>query len=761
MEYTEFIEGKTTYDYNNGFDIKLSDINNILFDWQKAIVRWGIRKGKAALFEDCGMGKTFQQIEWLRIIKDHKNLSGLHLIVCPLSVAEQTIKEGEKLGVSIKYVSHYAECFGADLYITNYERLEHFKDCDISAMVLDESSILKSVDGKTKSFILNTFRDVPYKLSCTATPSPNDISEMGNQVEFLNLMTSSEMLSKFFINDCQAGHWRLKGHAKHEFYKWMSSWSVFIRRPSDIGFSDEGYNLPKLEIHPIYVDSDFTPDGELFPTTNIKGLTGRAEVRRQTADDKINHLAEIIKESNTDQWLIWCGLNPEADKAEKEIPESKQVRGADKPNLKTEIFNRFKHLDLQNLVTKPKIAGLGMNFQQSNHMAFVGIGDSFEKYYQCIRRQYRFGQKAETVYIYIMLTNAEQGIYQNVLNKEKETAILYEEVVKEMQDFTKDELTDHDVKVMDTHKINKVEGNGWTAYEGDNVETIKMMDNESVDMQIFSPPFFSLYTYSPSPRDMGNNNNDVEFWKHFDFLIPELFRVLKPGRVCAVHCMDTPARLGKDGYIGLKDLRGDIIRHFEAHGYIYDGCAIIPKNPQAQSIRTHAKGLTFTQFEKDSSWSRPALPDYLVKFRKPGINTVPVENGDGKEITRDDWIGLADGIWTPTDNYEMKQAEWEELNSGVWTTTVRETYTLNTIKHPGDEAHMCPLQLDTIHNAVRLWSNPGELIHSPFGGIGSEGYQSIMDNRRAVMQELKPEYFNQLCKNNEEAVKKTKEGRLF
>ena len=269
------------------------------------------------------------------------------------------------------------------------------------------------------------------------------------------------------------------------------------------------------------------------------------------------------------------------------------------------------------------------------------------------------------------------------------------------------------------------------AMEGDSCETIKTLADESVDISIFSPPFFSLYTYSPSMRDMGNSLNDEEFWTHFMFLIPQLFRVIKTGRLCAVHCMQVPALLNKDGYIGVKDFRGDIIEHFSAAGFVYHGEFVIPKNPQAQSIRTHSKGLTFTQFEKDSSWSRPALLDYIEIFRKPGEPENAIKNGDfdGSEVTRDEWIDIASGILSH----------------------VRETYTLNTIKYDGDERHVCPLQLDVIDIITRLYSNRGETVYSPFGGIGSEGYQAILNGRYAILGELKPEYFNQLVDNLEKA----------
>lgn len=757
MTYKRFLKAKTEYDYNYGFDIDIKDINKKLFDWQKAVTKWSIKKGRAALFEGCGAGKTFQSIEWLKWIMQLSKDEGIGLIICPLSVAEQSIEEAKKLGYTLTYVQSGNECILGNIYITNYERIDAFKNIKIKGLVLDESSILKSDNGKTKNKILKIFKDVKYKLSCTATPDPNDIAELGNQVEFLGIMTRKEMLSKFFVNDSKAGKWRLKGHSKDHFYMWMASWAVFIRKPSDIGFSDEGYILPSLNIEPLWVDAEFIPEGELFPVQQVKGIQGRLNVRRLTLNDKIKILAEKVN-SNNEQWVIFCKLNDESKEAAKYINGAVEVKGSDSPDIKNQKFLDFKHGKIRVLVTKPKMGGFGMNFQNAHFMAFVGLDDSFEWYYQCIRREYRFGQR-HPVWVWIILTNAEQVILNNVLDKENETNILYEEVVKHTQDFTKQQIEYGEIKVKDKHEIKIIENGYYKAIKGDVVETIKKIKNKSVHMEIFSPPFFSLFTYSPSPRDMGNNNNDKEFWNHFDYLIDDLYRVLMDGRICAVHCMDVPSTLVNDGYIGTKDLRGDIIRYFSKHGFIWDGCAVIPKNPQAQSIRTHSKGLTFTQFEKDSSWSRPALFDYLIKFRKPGENKIPVENGDGKEVSRDRWIDFAGGIWRINMEAEITQKEFEELNSGVWE-SVRETYTLNTIKYENDEKHMCPLQLDTIHNAIVLWTNPGETILSPFAGIGSEGYQAILDGRKAILHELKPEYYDQMIKNLDLAIEKVNQNCL-
>jgi DNA modification methylase len=741
VEYDEFLKKKTEIDYDCGFNVDISEINPILttgqWAYEGAIVKWAVRKGRAALFEDCGLGKSKQQVEWIRLIRDHKKIKGL--IVCPLSVAEQTIEEAASIGIEIKYAKSITECPDPiGLYITNYERLDHFSNHDFGAIVLDESSILKGEYGKTKTKIFELFKNTPYRLSCTATPSPNDIDELKNQVEFLGIMSAKEMESKFFVNDSAKGSgWRLKGHSKTHFYRWMATWCVFIRKPSDIGFSDEGFELPPLNIQAVFCDSEYIPDGELFPTDKVKGLTGRIDERRRTIENKIAAITPYIKNDQS-QWIVWTGLNDETKAVSKAFDDVVTVKGEDSIEFKSTSMIDFKHGKHRILNTKGKIAGFGMNFQNSHNAAFIGLSDSFEMYYQLIRRQYRFGQPFP-VNAYIVITTAEQSILSNVLRKEKENAEMIDAVVKEMSDFTKDEIQTGTVHYADKMEMKIVEGESFKAMLGDSCETIKTLPDGACDFQIFSPPFFSLYTYSPSIRDMGNSSDDAEFWTHFQFLIPELLRVLKRGRLCAVHCMQVPALLGKDGYIGVKDFRGQIIDNFSSAGFVYHGEFVIPKNPQAQSIRTHSKGLTFTQFEKDTSWSRPALLDYVEIFRKPGEPEVPIKKGDfeGSEVTRDDWIDIASGILSH----------------------VRETYTLNTIKYENDERHVCPLQLDVIDILVRLYTNPDEIVYSPFGGVFSEAYQSILLGRRAIVGELKPEYFEQGIENMREAEAERKRIR--
>jgi DNA modification methylase len=385
------------------------------------------------------------------------------------------------------------------------------------------------------------------------------------------------------------------------------------------------------------------------------------------------------------------------------------------------------------------------------------LSDSFEAYYQCIRRSWRFGQK-KPVNVNIVLTEFEREIFDNVISKEKEAVKMSESLIKNVQQYEKAELDGIFINGWE-YKENTVNGDAWVLMQGDCVERIKEVKDESIDMSVFSPPFIDLYSYSPTERDIGNSKNKQDYENHFNFLIPELLRVTKEGRICAVHVADVPAMMVRDGYIGMKDFSGDVIRMFEKHGWIFDARIPIDKNQQAQSIRTHTKALTMTQFEKDRSWLRPALPDYILKFRKPGENKVLVDN---KEITRNNWIEWANPTWPNEDRCA-------EMGSYATWYGIRESDTLQGWaagkwhKRNGgeDEKHICPLQLGTIERCIRLWSNSGETVLSPFMGIGSEGYQAILFGRKFVGIELKPEYFAEAKKNVELAWSRKYSDDLF
>jgi DNA modification methylase len=717
MDYQDFLASKQLVFKSTGKDINRDDVHPMLFEFQRDLVTWSARKGRAALFADTGLGKTFMQLEWARLMGERT------LILAPLSVARQTAREGAKIGIDVHY-TRSGDDLTDGINITNYEMVSHFDAADFGAVVLDESSILKSLDGKTRKTLTDMFCETPYRLAATATPAPNDIAEIANHAEFLGIMSRAEMLAAFFVHDDDG--WRLKGHARESFFKWMASWGMSIKKPSDLGYNDDDFILPPLSIDVEFIKTEYRPDGQLF-FTGLKGIQDRSAVRKATIDPKAEYIANLVN-GNDEQWIIWHGLNNEGYKLRDLIPDAVLVEGSQSIDKKTQALEAFQDGDIRVLISKVKIAGFGMNFQNSHNAAFMGLNDSYEGYYQAVRRQYRFGQ-TEPVNVHIALADVEQEIWQNVRKKEQEANRMSDELIKNVAQYERAEIDGIDHGQFDYQEKDET-GPGWRMMLGDSVQRMAELKDESVDLSVFSPPFQSLYTYSPTERDLGNSASKSEFHKHFGYIIDHLLRITNPGRNACVHVQQLTTTKATDGYIGMKDFRGDVIRNFEARGWIYYGEVCIDKDPQAQAIRTHSKGLLFTQFEKDSIWSRPALADYIIIFRKPGDNEVPIKN----DIDRDTWIKWAHPIW-----YGIRESD---------------TLNVRVARSNEDERHICPLQLGTIERCVRLWSNPGETVFSPFAGIGSEGYESLRHGREFIGIELKPEYFKVAVTNLNNATKK-------
>jgi len=432
--YEEFIASKRFADPPTGITHDV-DINPMLFEWQRDIVRWALRRGRAAMFEDCGLGKTGQQLEWAKHVAYSSDPGGHVLILTPLAVAQQTVREAEKFGIQrVNYVRSQEE-IGGDfgIWITNYEMLDRFDPSMFRGVVLDESSILKSFDGSTRTKLIEAFRETPFRLACTATPAPNDHMELGNHAEFLGVMTRAEMLSMFFVHDGgETQKWRIKGHARDAFWKWVCSWAVNLRKPSDLGYSDDGFILPKLHIHHHVVESDMETarqQGLLFQL-EARTLAERRSARKASTDARVALIAEMVNHS-TDPWLVWCNLNAEGDALEKAIPDSVQVAGSDSIDDKSERLLGFAADKYRVLVTKSKIAGFGMNWQHCANVAFCGLSDSWEQYYQAIRRCWRFGQKNE-VHCHIVTSDAEGAVVANIQRKEAEAAEMAAEMIANM-----------------------------------------------------------------------------------------------------------------------------------------------------------------------------------------------------------------------------------------------------------------------------------------------------------------------------------------
>src|SRR5690625_381700 len=411
MDYNTFLESKRFTQSLAGFDIDKDELHHVLFDFQKDIVAWALKKGKAAIFAGTGLGKTLMQLEWARQV--YEKTGNNVLILAPLAVASQTVREAEKINLSVNHIRQNEMTDGIN--ITNYEQLHNIDTSFFGAIVLDESSILKNFTGKVRTQIIDEFKNTPYKLACTATPAPNDHMELGNHSDFLGVMSGYEMLSMFFINDFKEKQWRLKGHAADKFWEWVSGWAVMITKPSDLGYEDGAFDLPPLNMKEVVIPSG--AENSLLPEV-AQTMLERRRARRESISDRVNKAAEIVN-STDEQFLIWCDLNDESEMLTKSINGAIEVKGSDTVEHKEKTMLGFASGEVSRMVSKPSIAGIGMNFQSCRNMVFVGLSDSFEQIFQAIRRSWRFGQKRE-VNVYIVISEREGAVLQNIKRKEEE-----------------------------------------------------------------------------------------------------------------------------------------------------------------------------------------------------------------------------------------------------------------------------------------------------------------------------------------------------
>lgn len=729
LQYDEFVAKKRRKEVATGH--VPGELNENLFDFQHAIVSWAVRRGRAAIFADTGLGKTLMQLSWADEVANHTG--GKVLILAPLAVSEQTIEQGHNFGIDVYRVPHGGSPTGPGVWITNYERMDAIDFASLSGIVLDESSILKSHDGKTRTALIESCQGVPYRLSCTATPSPNDFVELGNQCEFLGVMTRTEMLATYFVNDTgDTGTWRLKGWGASKFWEWMGTWAVVLRNPSDLGFDGSRYILPTPQYHEHVVETEVF--GDLFAKPALT-MTERRKAQRDSIEARCKALAKVVNADSSEPWLIWCHLNDEAALLQSFIPGSVNVQGSDKPERKSGAMMDFSHGNLRVLISKPSICGFGMNWQHCARMAFVGLNDSFEQFYQAVRRCFRFGQK-RNVQVHIFTAENEGQILANIKRKELQHHEMSANMIEHMKDIMNKELAGQ-VNIVDEYREDVYQSDNFTVYLGDCVKHTRRMADESIDYSVFSPPFADLFVYSNSDHDMGNCKNDAEFVEQLRYLISELYRVIKPGRNVSFHCMNLPTTKMRQGFIGLRDFRGDLIRAFQDVGFIYHSEVAIWKDPVVAMQRTKALGLLHKTIRENSSMSRMGLPDYVVTMRKPGDAEPRVKHGE-----------------------DLPVALWQRYASPIWD-DIDQGRTLNKMpaRDENDEKHMCPLQLDVIERCIHLWTNPNDLVFSPFTGIGSEGYCAVKMGRRFVGTELKPQYWELACKNIEDAQKE--QGGLF
>lgn len=434
--YQKFLESKAIFHPDAGIEVPLDKISKNLFPWQRQVTRWALRKGRAALFEDCGSGKSAQMAQWA------KHIPGKVITFCPLAVAPQLVREFKKFGVDAVYSRFPVE---DKITITNYDLLHRFNPDDYKAVILEESSIIKSFEGKFRNEIISRYRFTPYRLEASATPAPNDWMELGNHSEFLGNLTRVEMLATFFVHDGgDTAKWRLKKHAEKDFWKWVSSFAIMMRKPSDLGFPNDGFDLPELRIHEIVVDAeDPTPEqlfelGTLFPTP-AKTLMERRKARSATVEDRAQMVADIVATKPNEQWIIWTNLNKESQAATKLIPGAVEITGSDSLEYKEKTALEFAEGKIKTLVTKSLIFGHGMNFQSCHNEAFLGLSDSWEQWYQAVRRCWRFGQKFP-VDCYVVTSSLEGEVVKNIKRKEADAQTMAEEMVNQMHELNRKDL---------------------------------------------------------------------------------------------------------------------------------------------------------------------------------------------------------------------------------------------------------------------------------------------------------------------------------
>lgn len=727
MRYREFLNNKKKRIVESGFEV--GKLNTFLFDFQEYIVRSALRKGRYAIFADCGLGKTLMQLEWANQVRNYTNKPVI--ILTPLAVSGQTINEGFKFGIPvIKWSNDFNtwQEVPAEIYITNYDNLHNILNVDsFAGVVLDESSILKNYEGKTKNEVISLFKDTPYKLACTATPSPNDPMELGNHSEFLNVMNRNEMLAMYFVhNGGETSKWRLKGHCERLFWGFVSEWAIMLSKPSDIGFNAAGYDLPPLNVVELEIKTEQRDNGKLFNDMAVSATNHGAELRL-TLLPRIEAAAEIINRS-PELFLVTVKQNVEADTLKKLVHDAIEVRGSDQIEIKEKNLLGFANSEFRVLISKGKIIKFGLNYQNCHNIVVCSPDFSFEELYQLIRRCLRFGQK-HTVNLYLLTTDTMANVKESINIKQKQFEIMQKEMTEA-----------HNTRGEQIKKENRhyrlVQGENYNIELGDCVELIKKVPDESIGFSIFSPPFAELYTYSDELEDMGNSKDYNEFLYAFNFLVADLFRVIQSGRNVAVHCMDLPIQKGKHGFIGLRDFSGLIHKSFTDAGFIYHSRVTIWKDPVVEMQRTKALGLLHKQVKKDAAMSRVGLPDYLMVFRKPGEHKNPVKCN----IPVDLWQKYASPVW-----YDIDYGKTLNGTSG---------------RDERDEKHICPLQLQTIERAIHLWTNEGDVVLTPFMGIGSEIFQAIKMNRRGVGFELKRSYFLLAEKNLQTAELKKSQAEF-
>lgn len=806
MDYESFLRAKFDFHRDYGFDVAEDDLSPCLLPHQRDIVRWAVKGGRRALFESFGLGKSVQQLEILRLIQEREG--GRCLIVCPLGVRQEFTRDARNLlGLTLTFVRWSDDVASPGIYITNYESIRDGRlDPDLfDAVSLDEASVLRSFGSKTYQTFLGLFQGSKYRFVATATPSPNRYKELIHYAGFLGVMDTGQALTRFFQRDStQANHLTLYPHKEAEFFAWLHSWAIFLQKPSDLGYSDLGYDLPELEVVWHELDAmegdgghDRDGQGRIFRDAAL-GVSEAAREKRDTLPARVAAAKAIVEASPDDHFILWHDLETERHALKAALPEAVEVYGSLDLDERERRIIGFSDGDFRLLATKPTLSGSGCNFQRHCHrQVFVGVGFKFNDFIQAIHRTYRYLQE-HPVRIDIIFAASEREIVKVLRRKWDQ----HKELTAQMSDLIRAHGLDQTSiskaleRSLGVERV-QVAGEGWSYANNDCVPETAGMDTDSVDLIVTSIPFSNHYEYTPSYNDFGHTDDNDHFWSQMDFLTPELLRVLRPGRIYACHVKDRIlfGNVTGAGYSTVSPFHAEAIMHARRHGFEYMGMIVVVTDVVRENNQSYRLG--WSEHAKDATKMGVGSPEYVLLFRCPqtdrtrGYADVPVTHAKS-EYTRARWQVDAHAFWRSNGNRSLEPRDFEGLSTaermrlferwgldnvydyeshvtigealdstsglGVLPATfmllappsphpdvwhdVQRMRTLNTEQSRRQEAmHVCPIQFDIVDRLVERFSMPGELVYDPFGGLGTVPLRALRSGRRGRGVELNPEYF--------------------
>lgn len=806
ISYKDFLLTKVAFAPETGFEISKEKVNPALKPHQRDAVMWAVKGGRRALFEAFGLGKTVQELEWCRIITAEKG--GKALIVMPLGVRQEFTKDAQELlGISApQYVRTMAEVKAAEtqIVITNYERV---RDGDIdptyfTATALDEASCLRDYGSKTYQTFTEKFKGVPYKLVATATPSPNRYKELIHYAGFLEIMDTGQALTRFFQRDStKANNLTLYPHKEQEFWLWLSSWSLFITKPCDLGYDDTGYALPPMEInyHAVsyqHKDIDTEKDGQVKLLADAAvSLKDAAKIKRDSIDARVAKMVDIVEANPDEHFILWHDLEAERHAIKKALPEAVEVYGSQDYDIREKRVIGFAKGESRLLATKKSLSGQGCNFQYHCHRAiFLGIDYEFNDFIQAIHRIYRFMQ-TEKVIIDIIYTEEEQEILRVLLQKWKQHTYMADKMTEIIKKYglANTSLIDKLARTMGVERV-EVSGKYYKAVNNDCILETENMPDNSVDLIVTSIPFSNHYEYTATYNDFGHNQNTQRFFEQMNYLTPNLLRILRPGRVFACHVKDRVlfGNATGTGMPTMEPFHAMCIKHYMEHGFMYFGMITVVTDVVRENNQTYRLG--WTEQCKDGTKMGVGCPEYILLFRKLPTDTsrayadVPVTK-DKADYTRAQWQIDAHGFWRSSGNRMLTKAELQSIpvdnlqavyrkysrenvysyeehvalakrldengklpasfmvvapgswNMDVWD-DINRMRTLNTSQsRKRAQMHVCPLQLDIVERLINRYSNPGDVVLDPFGGLMTVPLVAVQKERFGIGIELSADYF--------------------